>query len=137
MTDPQAWALVAFAVAALWLVLRYRFREREARRRHEREELRSRERMAALEQGMVPPEEPPSREPARDSAVSWESIVLGLGLVLSLAGIGSVVGLHLVPRTPEVRGLQEMASLGLIPTMAGIGLVLYWVLLQRSKGGHS
>lgn len=137
MTDAQAWALAASVVAALWLSFRFVLLERQARRRGEARELFHRERMAALEQGFVPPEEPSLEEKTGISRMRWESAMLGLGIFLLCVGVGFMIGLRLVPRTPEMLGMQELASLGLIPAMAGAGLVLYWFLLRRSGDGEA
>ena len=135
MTDAQVWALAAAAVAMLWLVLRFVYLERQAKRGIGVRELLHRERMAALDQGLLPPEEPRIEETGRGSLPRWDSAMLGLGLVLLCAGVGFMIGLKLVPRTPEMLGMQELASLGLIPALAGAGLVLYWFLLRRSGKG--
>lgn len=135
MTDAQVWALVVGGVGVIWLTLRFVQLERQAGRRAAARKLLHEERMAALEQGLLPPEEPWVEGRGAAGRVTWPSAVLGLGLVLLCAGVGFTVGLRLVPRTPEMLGMQELASLGLIPALAGAGLVLYWHLLRRSGGG--
>lgn len=137
MTDAQAWALAASVIAVGWLTLRFVHVERQEKRFASARELLHRERMAALDQGLVPPEEPRIGEPGSRAPLSWQAAVLGLGIVLLCAGVGFTIGLRLVPRTPEMVGMQELASLGLIPALAGAGLVLFWYLLGRSGGGAS
>lgn len=135
MTDSQSWALAAAVVAGLFVVLRFVRLERQAQRRATARELLHRERMAAIDRNLQPPAD---ASPARSAAAPrWESTILGLGLVLLCTGLGFMLGLRLVPRTPEMLGMQELASLGLIPALAGAGFLFYWFLLGRSSGGAS
>lgn len=140
MTYEQIWALLAL-IAGLGLVAA-RIVARQLARRAElkRREWVHAERMAALERGVpfhdLPPDlveevERPDGDPAAEARWVQRS-ALGLGLVLALGGMGVVVGFGLVPETSQTLGMQQLAPLGLIPLLAGVGLLLFAYLLWRS-----
>ena len=105
-----------------------------------------RERMAALEKGVGLSELPPDLAGAAGGArgeaggegagARWvQRSALAAGLTLVFVGLGMSVGLHLVPETPELSGLGDLAFLGVIPLFAGVGLLLFWWLDRRLTGG--
>ncbi len=102
-------------------------------------EMAHRERVLALEKGVSPGDlpEPPVTdawvdEPWTTRALDagWDRrIALAIGLVLLFGGAGISAGLLALTGVPGAgRGAQELAvlwPLGIIPVMAGFGLILY------------
>ncbi|HVS63850.1 MAG TPA: hypothetical protein VMT85_10170 [Thermoanaerobaculia bacterium] len=151
MAYEQIWLTLVLAalvpIAALFVV-------REHLKHKKRLEVRAmihRERLAAIEKGLSPMEIQPA---TGDELVSGSGgvaaglagsspldlrrvgkVALGAGLVLLMGGIGYVVGFALVPETRETLGMRALAPLGAIPAMTGIGLLLFWWLLDRGEGG--
>jgi hypothetical protein len=151
MAYEQIWLTLLLAalvpVAALLVV-------REHLKHKKRLEVRAmihRERLAAIEKGLSPMEVQPasgdelvsglhhgagfSGSPPFDPRLAGK-VALGLGLVLLMGGIGYVVGFALVPETRETVGMQALAPLGAIPALTGVGLILFWWLLDRPQRGE-
>lgn len=148
MNSDLSWAILAALVVFGWIGIGF---ARERIRAHSRMRLREmlhQERMAALEKGIDVPEtdtddilmqsladnDAVTGPASASSSVSDRTLrlaVLGLGLVLTLGGIGWYVGMAAVPQTRWTVGMPEMASLGAIPSMVGVGLLIFWLTLRR------
>ncbi len=100
------------------------------------------ERMLAMEKG-VPLGELPDHlsqaENGEDESYvpsingDWDRrIALGLGLVFLFGGIGIAIGFLLIPESLDTEGLRGLASMGFIPALIGVGLLLYY-RLSRPK----
>jgi hypothetical protein len=64
----------------------------------------------------------------------WVRLIsLGLGLLFFFFGIGFFIAFNIIPDTPATRGMQEMASLGFIPALSGIGLLAFYLLTRRTE----
>ncbi len=139
MRDDHFWALFGiawvFGWALVWLLHHY-LRERTRLRLRE---MAHRERLVALER-QVPLPELPDLDEAREISpwidlkaqpVLLARLALGLGLLALFVGIGICLGFW-ISGDP---GQRAAWSLGLIPAMGGVGLLLYCVLLSRSAGG--
>jgi hypothetical protein len=96
-------------------------------------EMAHRERIVSLERGLesaVPRPEDFELEPRRPFPV--ERAVLGTGIVLTCGGLGQMAAFRMIPRTPEMAGMQELWALGLIPAALGVGFLLYaWISRER------
>ena len=136
------WFLLAlvfiFGWAGIVVLAKYLKNKSRARVR----ELIHKERMVAIEKG-VPLGELPDHFLQAENGESegflpningdWDrKIALGLGLVTLFGGIGLALGFYLIPETRDTEGLQSLASVGLIPTLIGVGLLLYY-RLSRPK----
>jgi hypothetical protein len=138
MTD-WIWPIVAAVAIAAWAGVRVHRERLRHRLAAERERMLHEERLAAMrdrnwaELGLdIAHAHVPREEAAVDAHAMIRHAALAAGLVLLLAGIGYVVGIALVPETRETLGLREMATIGLIPAMAGAGLLAY-VYLTRGE----
>ncbi len=120
--------LTAALVAGVWLLVRqqaYRTRLMEHR-----------ERLAAIEHGETPqPKGDPSMttetltpQDAYRRQSQWVRLIaFGLGLLLMFGGTGLFVG-FLIIADPE---LEKLWSIGLVPMMAGFGLLLFSLVARR------
>lgn len=145
MSTDFTWALLGLAILFGWIVYGLVQEQLEARNRMRLREMLHRERMAALEKGKEMPDTDAddilqqsfaAGERPGDPAASLRALrrsALGAGLVLLLGGIGWWIALAGVPATRETLGMQEMASLGVIPAMVGLGLLIFWVVLGRER----
>lgn len=138
MSYEHVWTLLAlFALGSAAALAVWARHLRETKRLRVRE-LIHRERMAAFERGTAIDELPEDLaegagpDEAREVAGRWvERAALAAGLVLTLGGLGVAVGFLLVPDTPEMGGMRELAGLGLIPILVGIGLLLFAEIERR------
>ncbi len=115
-------------------------------------EMAHRERLAALEQGVpvaeLPDEDLEDELMSRGEAAMVESsgslrngkalqwvrvAALGIGLLSVFSGIGWYVGIGLVPETTNTAGITELASLGFIPVLSGVGLLLFHALTRNTE----
>ena len=117
--------LVLAIVAAFWLGFR--------QQRLQRRKLDHRERLAAIDRGL--PAEPEgdtmtashttSAHDLNRQWIQWFRLVsLALGLLFFFGGAGMLVAFTVI----EDPGLAKLWSLGLIPIMAGVGLLLFCIL---------
>lgn len=119
----------ATLAAVVFLVLRY-FRLRHRHMVHL-------ERMAAIDKGVFEPTsgddemtENPSTDAQRIDSFTWFRITsLGFGLLFLFGGVGVLAGLASVDNDE----LQSLSTLGLIPIMAGFGLLLFSLVSSRLK----
>lgn len=96
-------------------------------------EMIHRERMTAMEKGMqidplkledvTMPEMPVSS--SRGDAVTWMRFTaLFLGLAFFFGGFGIALAFHIA----SDRGMNEMWSIGLIPALTGLGLLIFYFM---------
>jgi hypothetical protein len=105
-------------------------------------EMIHKERMLAMEKGVPLGELPDHLSQAENGEGEsylpniygdWDrKIALGLGLVVLFGGIGTAIGFLLIPASLDPEKLRGLASMGLIPTLIGVGLLLYY-RLSRPK----
>ena len=135
MSELAATVILALGLLTLGL-LRRDLRNRQRLRLHE---MAHQERMLAMEKGL-----PVSEVPAGSDFDAWldelwtdrlfdggrdRRIALALGLVLLFAGSGALLlGWRLPNSSADAEALKLAASLGLIPLMASLGLLLYYRL---------
>lgn len=131
------WALVALVWVFGWVAVWYLRRRAVESRSLKLRELVHRERMAAIEKGVPLPEIPAEEEAdpvwlrseAERMRAAWlRRTALILGLLFLFGGLGMCAGFYWAPD----RGFNGMWTLGLIPAMSGLGLLLYAVLASRS-----
>jgi hypothetical protein len=148
MTTELGWALLAILIIAGWIGVGFAREQLERRNRMRLREMLHQERMAALDKGLVLPETDVddlllqsfdasqvrgSPLPEGLSERALRRTVLGIGLVLLFGGVGWYLGVSAVPSTRETLGMPEMASLGAIPAMVGLGLLIFWLALVRER----
>lgn len=121
MRDDYFWALFGGGFIFFWALLITFTQQLRAARRLRLRELEHKERLLALEKGLPLPEEPP----AGFSPAGLLSLALAAGLLLVFLGGGVALALYL---GAESRSESTRWSYGLIPVMAGVGLLLYsWI----------
>lgn len=121
MRDEFFWALFGGGFIMFWAILIAGTQQLRAARRLRERELLHKERVLSLEQGVPLPED---RAPTTLTASALQSLSLALGLLLLFFGIGLSLAFYLTSDLDE----SGQWSLGLIPAMAGIGLLFYvWI----------
>lgn len=134
------WALLAGAVLAAWAGVRIHRDRLRHRLAAERERMLHDERLAAIRDGTwaelgldIAQAHAAHVEPGIDGQALARHVALAAGLVLFFAGVGYIAGTALVPETRETLGMTELAPLGLIPALAGMGLLLYVYLTRAGR----
>lgn len=134
------------------IVVGYRLADRTLRQRRtlRLKEMVHKERLMALEHG-IPVAELPDEELeeqlmstgeagmvetsgpfSNGKAMLWVRVMaLGVGLLSVFTGLGWYFGMSLVPDTTLTAGMAEMASVGFIPVLGGIGLLLFYALTRN------
>lgn len=137
MRDEFFWSVIVLVWVFGWAILWYLRRKAVEARSLKLRELLHRERMAAIEKGVPLPEIPAEEEAdpvwlrseAERMRAAWlRRTALILGLLFLFGGLGMCAGFYWAPD----RGFNGMWTLGLIPAMSGLGLLLYAVLASRS-----
>ncbi len=102
------------------------------------------ERVLAMEKGIPLTELPEDEEldmltadmdrsTGNGSRLAWVRYgTLALGLLLVFFGLGWWVGFSSVSETAS-EGMNELATLGLIPTFSGVGLLLFYWMTREAK----
>jgi hypothetical protein len=128
MRDDFFWALFGGGFIVFWALIISWTQHLRAMRRLRVRELVHKERVLSLEKGLPLPEEGVTGGPL---PVLLQSLSLALGLLLFFVGIGLSLAFYL---TPDADSSNRWA-MGLIPAMAGIGLLLYSWISRRFPGG--
>ena len=141
MNGLLALVLLVLGLVALGILRRY-LRNRERLRLFE---LTHRERMAAIEKGVQPADVPIESNlngwldeawTERALAAGWDRrIALAIGLVVLLGSLGTAAALLLLPPSnADFRDAHAGVSLALIPSMAAMGLLLYYRMTKPPAG---
>ena len=106
----------------------------QVRKRREEREMVHRERMLAIEKGIPLPEIPPVEENGTAALAHYRKdllprISLGCGILLVFLGLGVIAALQISP-IPEA---HQAWSMGIIPLMLGVGLLIYYAMLRLSR----
>lgn len=128
------WTLSGAAFVVVWAVIiaiAGHFRARQ--RLHEREMLH-RERMLALEKGVPFADLPEHSSPWAPAPVDWVGRLLpGLARIVGFAatfvGLGLCVAFWFAPDS----GFRDLWTMGLIPGLGGVGLLLYGFTSREEK----
>lgn len=121
MREDFFWALFGGGFIMFWAILITWTQNLRATRRLRERELIHKERVLALEQGIPLPED---RAAGALTAPALQSLALALGCLLLFVGIGLSLALYLGSDADEA----NQWTTGLIPAMAGVGLLFYsWV----------
>jgi hypothetical protein len=138
------WVLFGLALVFGWAGLAIWARYLRNKQRARYREMIHKERMAAIEKGIPMGEIPEAGEmdtivdekqegTSHTQAVRWVRLgSLGFGLLLFFFGIGFFIAFNIIPDTPSTRGMQEVASLGFIPALSGLGLLAFFLLTRRA-----
>jgi hypothetical protein len=130
------WFLLALLFIFGWAGLVMLAKYLKTKNRSRKREMIHKERMLAMEKGVplgeLPDHLSQDENGGPDSYLpnlngEWDrKIALGSGLVLLFGGIGMALGFFLIPETKDTEGLQALASMGLIPMLIGVGLLIYY-----------
>lgn len=140
MKDEFFWSLLALAWVFGWATIWYLRRRAVEQRALRLRELLHSERMAAIEKGVPLPEIPADddvdpvwlRPEAEQIRGVWlRRMALILGLLALFVGIGICAGFYWAPD----RGFYGMWTIGFIPAMAGVGLLLYAAVAPKTAEG--
>jgi hypothetical protein len=133
----MGWAIFGAAFIFIFMMLGILAENQRQKRKLARQELLQKERFMAMEKGLPLPEwgsgllenDGPvlSDDEAQKRRMAWFRLVtLCVGLFLAFAGAGMTIGFSL---SIDV-GFRELAMVGLIPFMAGLGLLLFYYLTR-------
>jgi hypothetical protein len=128
MRDDFFWALVGGGFIVFWAVIITWARHLRAMRWLRERELVHKERVLSLEKGLPLPDD--GAAGALSPAV-LQSLSLGLGLLLLFGGIGLSLAFYLKTDADAA----SFWTMGLIPAMAGIGLLFYSWISRRFPDG--
>ena len=140
MYEGFLWATFSLVWIFGWAIIWYLRRKRVESNSLKLRELVHQERLAAIEKGVPLPEIPTEdevdpvwlRPEAERMRASWlRRSALILGLFFLFGGLGMAAGFYYAPD----RGFNDMWTLGFIPAMSGVGLLLYAVLAARIDAG--
>ena len=129
MQDLSPVLALAVVFALLW-GLKYL----QVGKRQKEREMVHRERMLAMEKGIPLPEIPPVEENGTAALAHYRKdllprISLGCGILLVFLGLGVIAALQISP----IREAHEAWSMGIIPLMLGVGLLIYYVMLRVTR----
>jgi hypothetical protein len=124
--------LVIFGCVGYGMLKRYLLDQSLVKQR----EMVHKERITAMEKGLPIEnlqsvvESPTITSPSQEKVLVWVRLVsLFLGLFLVLAGAGVCIAFYI----SELSDLRDAWSVGLIPVLAGVGLLLFFVLSKNFK----
>jgi O-antigen/teichoic acid export membrane protein len=137
----MGWAIFGAAFIFIFILLGILAENQRQKRKLARQELLQKERFKLMEQGMPLPDWDPaalvdegiavsSAEAHERSRQMFRLVSLALGYFLAFAGIGLLVAFNVAPTDDW----EDIATVGAIPLMAGIGLLLFHYL---SRGESS
>lgn len=142
MADQIFWPIfgvvLLLAIAAMGILARHLKEQRRLALR----EMVQKERLAAMDKGipitewsedMMTTASETSSNGKPLNLVALKLTSLGVGLVMIFAGIGMMFAFQL----SGDHELVELTSLGVIPLMTGLGLVLFHWLIKRQHPSHS
>lgn len=130
------WGLVVLIWVFGWAVIWYLRRRAVESRALKLRELLHRERLAAIDKGVPLPEIPAEEEAdpvwlrpeAERMRAAWlRRLALALGLLFLFGGLGICAGFYCA----SDRGFHDMWTIGIIPAMSGVGLLLYTLIATK------
>lgn len=132
------WAVLGSAIFIAFLLIAILGEHLRQKRKIKIREIQQTERIAAMERGvpmleinddMISPEQAVTNGPELyRRKVQWFRItLLSIGLLLIFGGMGMSLGFHFSGDNEFVK----MASLGAIPFMTGLGLLLFYYLTSK------
>ena len=138
MDSGMAWAIFGVAFIFLFALLGVLIESQRQKTKLARQELVQKERLAAIEKGVPLPDWDSTMLDDDGSLVStaeaherrrqwFRMISLCIGLLLSFAGAGMLVAFN-IGADNEFR---DIGTVGAIPVMAGVGLLLFYALTRK------
>lgn len=136
MYDAMIWVALSLVWIFGWATLWYLRRRAVEANALKLRELLHRERLAAIDKGVPLPEIPLESEDdpvwlrpeAERVRAAWlRRMALILGLFCLFGGLGICVGFYFAPD----RGFHVMWTIGFIPALAGLGLLIYAAIARQ------
>jgi hypothetical protein len=136
----MGWAIFGSAFIFIFILLGILAESQRQKRKLEKQKMLQKERFLAMEKGLPVPEWGAgmlddegtvisSAEAHERSKEKFRLASLCVGLILAFCGIGMMLAFHFSSDT----GFHDIDTIGLIPLMAGIGLLLFYVLTRQAK----
>ena len=136
----MGWAIFGVSFVFIFILIGIMGESQRQKAKLAKQELLQKERMMAMEKGLPLPEWDSamlddngavvSSAEAHERRKEWFQLVsLCLGLILVFAGIGMTLAFHF----SSDRGFHDIVTIGLIPFMTGLGLLLFYFLTRRNK----
>ena len=132
-----AWTILAAVIIAAWAVLLLVSHHSRTQAANRAREMLHRERLAAIERGLPPPEltgdEWESAAPLIDDSTAallrraLPRFFLAVGLLSVFIGLGAIAAFGMAPDEE----LRKIWSVGLLPLLFGVGCLLYFLLTRR------
>ncbi len=133
----MGWAMFGAAFIFIFILLGILAENQRQKRKLARQELLQKERFMAMEKGLPLPEWDPAAlvdegyaisgaEASKRSRQTFRLVTLALGFFLAFTGIGLLVAFNLAPTDDW----EDIATVGAIPLMAGLGLLLFYYLTR-------
>ena len=133
----MGWAIFGAAFIFIFILLGILGENLRQKRKLMRQELMQKERMMMAEKGLPLPEwdaaaldddgNPISSSESYERRRQWFRMVsLAIGFLLAFSGLGMLLAFHLAPDD----GWHDIVTVGAIPLMAGIGLLLFYFLTR-------
>ncbi len=125
LDEGQFWAIFGAIFICVWALIIFTIQHFRAKLREQERSRIHKEHMLALEKGILPSEltDPTNAEP---QGGAWlPDLALALGCMLLFLGLGVSISFSLMS------SFAELKSLGLIPGLAGSGLLFYLFLRRR------
>ena len=136
----MGWAIFGVSFIFIFILLGILGESQRQKTKLKKQELLQKERMMAMEKGLPLPEWSPSlldddgtvitSAEAHERRKEWFQLVtLCVGLILTFAGVGMTLAFHFSPDS----GFDDIVTIGFIPFMAGLGLLLFHFMTRKTS----
>lgn len=136
--DGMGWAIFGSMFFFIFILLGILADRQRQKGKLAKQEMLQKERLMAMEKGLPLPEwdaamldddgKIVSSSEAHQRRKEWfQMVTLCVGLVLSFSGIGMLLAFH------YDSDFHDISAVGAIPLMAGVGLLLFYLLTRQSK----
>lgn len=140
LSSGMGWAIFGAAFIFIFILLGILAENQRQQRKLARQELLQKERFMAMEKGLPLPEwdvamldeqavNVSNAESFNRNTQRFRFVSLCIGLLMVFSGIGMALAFQL----SSDRGFKELSTIGIIPMMAGVGLLLFYVLTRSYK----
>jgi hypothetical protein len=136
----MGWAIFGVSFIFIFILLGILGESQRQKTKLAKQELLQKERMMAMEKGLPLPEwDSPLLDDegsiiitaeAHERRKEWFQLVnLCIGLIFVFAGIGMTIAFNIAPTDDW----NDIATVGIIPLMTGVGLLLFYFLTKKQK----
>jgi hypothetical protein len=136
----MGWAIFGMSFIFIFILLGILGESQRQKTKLAKQELLQKERMMAMEKGIPLPEWDAGMleddgtiirsTEAHEQRKEWFQLVnLCIGLIFVFAGLGLLIAFNFAPTDDW----EDIASVGVIPLMTGLGLLLFYFLTKKQK----